>query len=124
MLDRKSIWCIRQNKPSYVAKDLAIFGVPEKITHRILLARGVYKWFSVRRQLIKLKDVWKSRIRVAHEEIRNTKNRSYLKGYLKAYEEARKEVRVLCHSERWQAPDFDRDAQRFLKELENEKDIL
>jgi len=43
----------------------------------------------------------------------------YCRGYAKAYEEVRKEVRDLCHSERWQAPDFDYEAQNFLNKLED-----
>ena len=123
LLTPELIWNIEQNKPSLVAKDLQAFGVPSKITHSILLARGVYKWLSVRRQLIKLKNVWKTRISETLAKLKEAKRErngyevGYLRGYLKAYEECRAEVRTLCHSKRWQAPDFDRQAQAHLRSL-------
>ena len=123
LLTPKLIWNIEQNKPSLIAKDLQAFGVAPEITHDILLARGVYKWLSVRRQLIKLKNVWKSRIVETLSKLREAKKSDnayevgYLRGYLKAYNECRGEVRALCHSERWQAPDFDRKAQAHLRGL-------
>jgi len=127
LLTPRLIWNIKQNKPSFIAKDLQTFGIPSDITHNILLARGVYKWFSVRRQLIKLKNVWKihitkilAKLRKAKQEHNNYKI-GYLRGYLKAYEECRKEVRNLCHSERWQAPDFDHEAQAHIQNLNNIK---
>jgi len=60
LLTPKGIWNIEQNKPSLIAEDLEKHaGVPLELTHKVLLARGVYKWFAVRRQLIRLKDIWK-----------------------------------------------------------------
>jgi len=121
-LTKNGIWNIKQNKPSLVAKDLLQFGVSEEITHKILLARGVYKWLSVRRQLIVLKNIWKDRIndvlaKLPKAKRGDTYSLGYLRGYLKAYEECRSEVRALCHSERWQAPDFDRKANEFLSSM-------
>ena len=121
LLTPKSIWLIKQNKPSLIAEDLACFGVDKATIHKVLLARGVYKWLSVRRKLITTKNIWKDRIKDTLSKIVKAKqehvNTSYLKGYLKAYEECRKEIRELCHSERWQAPDFDIKANQFLKGL-------
>lgn len=123
LLTPELIWNIEQNKPSLVAEDLEEFGVPAHITHSVLLARGVYKWLSVRRQIIKLKNVWKARIVETLAKLKEAKRShndyevGYLRGYLKAYEECRSEVRALCHSERWQAPDFDRKAQAHLRGL-------
>lgn len=120
LLTPELIWNIEQNKPSLIAKDLLSYGVPEDVTYDILLARGVYKWLSVRRKIIKLKNVWKSRITETIENLKTAKRADnayqmgYLRGYLKAYEECRGEVRELCHSTRWQAPDIDRKAQRHL----------
>jgi len=125
-LNPKFIWSIEQNKPSLVAEDLKKFGIPTEITHSVLLARGVYKWLAVRRQLIKLKNTWKSRITDILERLKEAKRErnyyevGYLRGYLKAYEECRKEIRGLCHSDRWQAPDFDPEAIAHLKKLTNE----
>jgi hypothetical protein len=124
-MDKKSIWNSAQNKPSLIAKDLLKYGIPKDITHYILLNRGVYKWLAVRRHLIKLKNTWKSIITQTINNIHQTKKTNdiyklgYYRGYLKAYEECRKEIRVLCHSDRWQAPDFDKEANQYLKNLEN-----
>lgn len=136
LLTPEKIWNIEQNKPSLIARDLQAFGVPPEATHSILLARGVYKWLSVRRRLIRLKDAWKSRVVETLAKLKAAKQPcndyevGYLRGYLKAYEECREEVRALCHSERWQAPDFDRQAQAHLQslvmfstEVKHEKDI-
>lgn len=118
------IWSIEQNKPSLVVKDLQTFGIPEDVVHSILLARGVYKWFSVRRKLIKLKNDWKKKINEVNQSLvlakfpNNAYKIGYLRGYLRAYEECRKSVRALCHSSRWQAPDFDSEALEHLERLE------
>ena len=124
LLTPNGIWNIEQNKPSLIARDLERLGVPQEISHAILLARGVYKWLAVRRDLIKLKNTWRDRITATLYNIRqakrpdNTYELAYLRGYLKALEECRAEVRALCHSDRWRAPDFDRDAIAFLAELD------
>lgn len=76
----------------------------------ILLKRGVFKWLAVRRKLIKLKNNWKREI----TELNRKKNEQE-KGYLKALERCRREIRGLCHSERWQAPDSDKKAINFLR---------
>lgn len=118
---KSNIWEYKQNKPSLIAKDLKEFGIPEEITYRILLSRGVFKWLAARRDIIKLKNIWRDRITNIIAEIRKAKRMKdrdklmYLKGYIKAYEECRAEVRAICHSNRWRCPDFDRDAQEFLK---------
>lgn len=125
MLTPNLIWNIEQNKPTLVAKDLSQLGIPEDITYSILLGRGIFKWLAVRRQLIKLKNEWKSRITVAHNKVvelkhtSNTHDLGYYRGYLKALEECRGEVRGLCHSPRWQAPDYDKEANRYLQQMEN-----
>jgi hypothetical protein len=126
-MDRSNIWMIEQNKPSLVADDLVIYDVPRNVVHTILLARGVYKWLSVRRKLIKLKDGWKTRVSIESEEIKKAKKDGggyefwYHKGYLKALEDCRRDVRELCHSDRWQAPDFDEESRRFLEEHGKQK---
>ncbi len=125
LLTPNLIWNIAQNKPSLIVADLVTLGVDRVDAHNILLARGVYKWLSVRRQLIALKDTWKVRVNLTLEAIHVTKcadnayQLGYQRGYLKAYEECRAEVRELCHSTRWQAPDYDREAQQHLKQLEH-----
>lgn len=129
-----NIWGFAQNKPTLIAKDFEeMFKVPRWVTYQVLVARGVFKWLAVRRDLIKLKNTWRDRITQTIQQIKDAKaylswqptpqskqqatlKLAYLRGYLKAMEECRKEVRALCHSERWQAPDFDKDAQRHLED--------
>lgn len=105
-----NIWNYKQNKPSLICKDLdLLFGVPQHCTAKILVARGAAKWFSVRRELIKLKNGWKEQIKLLYEDrkVRGTPEYWYNRGKREALEQCRKEIRILCHSERWQCPDFD-----------------
>ena len=101
--DSKNIWNFAQNKPSLVVKDIiALYPEvnPDDI-YEILLRRGVFKWLSVRRDLIKLKNIWKEEITKLNR--RKTKEE---KGYYKALIKCRKEIRSFCHSDRWRAPDM------------------
>ena len=120
-----NIWQYAQNKPTLIATDLLKYGVPTKVTYSVLLARGVFKWLSIRRQIIKLKDVWKNRITELQKQISDLKKQpnrtnkekrtlANMQGQVKAYETCRAEVRTLCHSARWTFPDFDADARNFL----------
>jgi hypothetical protein len=124
MINKKNIWNFAQNKPSLIVNDLKKFGVPENEAHKILLIRGVYKWLAVRRHIIKLKNTWKNRITDTISKITYYKQKQdayrigYYRGYLKAYEECRKEIRTLCHSDRWQAPDFDEAANKYLQSIQ------
>jgi len=124
---KENIWTYRQNRPSLIAKDLAeLYGIDRKESLLILMARGVFKWFAVRRDIIRLKNKMKVSVRKAQEdivdykyilrhlpkdltsEIRSAvKNLYYTKGYLRAKEEDRAALRKLCHSERWQCPPRD-----------------
>lgn len=122
-LNPRNIWEIRQNKPSLIVRDLAAYDVPASVAYGILLGRGVFKWLAVRRDLIKLKNVWKGRVTTTIAKIHEAKREhdqvelAWQRGYLKAHEECRAEVRALCHSERFRAPDLDRGAQEFLEVL-------
>ncbi len=121
MLDRKSIWNERQNRPTLVVRDLVEYAPPE-VVYESLLRRGVFKWLAVRRSLIKLKNAWKCEIVGLYSlQKQHTKKDSdywYWRGYREAMEQCRKEVRRLCHSDRWQAPDIDKPSQRWLKQYE------
>lgn len=121
-MDPKSIWCERQNKPTYVVRDLEKYA-PANIIYKALLRRGVFKWLAVRRELITLKNIWKERLKTADAEWREARHqrRAYLKGYRAALRECRAEVRGLCHSQRWRAPDFDREANRWLDQQSTEQ---
>jgi len=105
------LWHYAQNRPILIARDLEHYGVPIEATMEILLKRGVFKWFAVRRDLIKLKDRWKAEIRDL-----NRKKTEREKGYLDALVRCRQQIRELCHSTRLQAPDNDRHAFAFIKE--------
>lgn len=112
----------RQNKPHYIADDMEqLFGVPKDATYKILLSRGVFKWLSVRRDLIKLKDEWKREITDVLEALHACKGNMslqhrtwFLRGFLDARQKDRKALRALCHSSRFQAPDNDPEARRWL----------
>lgn len=122
-LNRKNIWNEKQNKPTLVARDFELLGIDKNQTYEILLKRGVFKWLAVRRRLIKLKNLWKDEIYRLQKEIsKGKKNKTdikELKGRIKMLVICREVVRDLCHSERWQAPDFDKEANEFLNRLDN-----
>jgi len=115
---RENIWEFKQNKPSLIVKDIKekYPEIEEEFIYEVLLKRGVFKWLAVRRDLIKLKYIWKKEITKLNKQ-KNYKE----KGYLEAIEKGRKEVRILCHSERWRAPDFDKKSIQFLLEKEKIK---
>ena len=114
-MNHKTIWNEEQNKPTLVVRDLSSFVSPD-IVYESLLRRGVFKWLSVRRDLIKIKNVWKSRVTESIKVQKSCTNHKaeYWRGYRKAVEECRAEVRQMCHSDRWRAPDFDREANNWL----------
>ena len=117
-LNPGNIWNFAQNKPTLIVEDLQAFADPDVI-YASLLRRGVFKWLAVRRDLIKLKNRWKDVIKMTQNVRLKTygEQRAFYKGYQKAYEECRAEVRALCHSERWRAPDFDKKANAWLSKI-------
>lgn len=128
-MNRKTIWQEKQNKVSLIVTDICkLLDDDEWISgnelYEILLRRGVFKWFACRRQLIKLKYIWRDRITASIEAQKLFKDRQelvwYWRGYRKALEECRAEVREICHSDRWQVQDNDRRAARWMKEYEEE----
>ncbi len=110
-INDRTIWQEAQNKPTLIVRDIIgrYPAVDPDFVYTVLLRRGVFKWLSVRRYLIRLKDEWKSEVRALNR--RKTPDQ---KGYLKALERCRADVRRLCHAARWQAPDNDRHAVRWL----------
>jgi hypothetical protein len=113
--NKKTIWSFAQNKPSLVVKDI-IEKYPEvdpDFIYKVLLQRGVFKWLSVRRQLIKLKDTMRDEVKKL-----NHRKTAREKGYHEALIKCRADIRKLCHSERWVAPDFDEKAKKYLTKLE------
>jgi hypothetical protein len=113
------IWHFAQNKPSLIADDLEQY-VDRDIVMASLLRRGVFKWLAVRRDLIRLKNTWKGQITDTLNDMEVSKkegkhyHRAYLRGYRTALNECREDVRRLCHSDRWQAPDFCKESREFL----------
>lgn len=109
---KKTIWNFAQNKPTLVVQDIVkeYPDIDPEFIYEVLLKRGVFKWLAVRRDLIKLKDIWR-------EEVRNLnrKKTKEEKGYYKALLMCRAQIRTLCHSERFRAPDFDRKANDYLR---------
>lgn len=114
-MNPKSIWIEAQNRPSLVVRDLASVA-PEGIVYESLLRRGVFKWLTVRFHLIRLKNVWKDRVRdsIARQKAAQGPDVNYWRGYRKGIEECRAEVRALCHSERFVAPPNDPASVRWL----------
>jgi len=108
-MNPSTIWQEKQNKPTYIVRDLRPYGILPDIVYESLLRRGVFKWLAVRQDLIRLKNTWKDEIRKL-----NRKKTPWEKGYLSALERCRKDIRELCHSERFRAPDNDVHAQRYL----------
>jgi len=110
-MNKNTIWMEKQNKPSLIVNDIInkYPNVNPDFIYEILLKRGIFKWLSVRRDLIKYKTILKNKITKL-----NRKKTLKEKGYLAGLEECRKHIRELCHSERWVAPDFDRKAIEFL----------
>jgi len=114
----QTIWSFAQNRPSLVADDLEVLGISREVTHSILLKRGIYKWLAVRRELIKLKNKWRDELTELYHEAgqytRGSPERREIVGRIKTLEKCRAEVRELCHSDRWQAPDFDKEANDYI----------
>lgn len=113
---KSTIWNFKQNKPSLVVNDI-IKEYPDvnpNFIYTVLLQRGVFKWLSVRRDIIKLKNEMLKELRnLSHKKTPEEK------GYYKSLIKWRAKIRKLCHSARWVAPDFDRKANKFLIETEN-----
>ena len=118
---------MKQNRPILIARDFQErYGIPIEETFEILLNRGVFKWLAVRRELIKLKNRWRDRLTTLYRQAetmkKGTPEHRELVGRIKALEECRKEIRALCHTSRFQAPDNDKHAQEFLRrKLEKEE---
>lgn len=115
-MDKNSIWCEEQNKPSLIVKDLEGY-VSANIIYTSLLRRGVFKWLSARRKVIRLKNIWKDRVTesLSRQKLSSGPTVNYWRGYRKGVEQCRKELRAICHGPRWEAPDFDTKAQEWLQ---------
>lgn len=115
-INKKNMWMFAQNKPSLVVEDIVerYPGVDRDFLYEVLLKRGVFKWLSVRRDLIRLKNKWKEIIAANNERKKDLR----LKGAINQLIACKEQVRKLCHSERFVAPDNDSRAKRWLKNKE------
>jgi len=108
-----NVWGFRQNRPTLIAQDLEAWGVPRSATYAILLARGVFKWLAVRRDLIRLKNLWAHEAASVRRQIAKAEaegrahDSARLRERVATLADCRDDIRALCHSERWRAPAFD-----------------
>jgi len=144
MISREQINSVKQNKTRLIVDDVVNFlktyepggaevdeeKIREKI-QEILLARGVYKWMAVRRDLIKFLDVLKSVEHLALISLIVKKGfakggvggkkyaiyRHESRGFLKAVRVIKKSLRDMTRSARLRAPDNDRDAQALVSKI-------
>ena len=93
----------RQNSPELIIRDakrlLHLDDDQLEILRRILLARGVNKWFKARRDIIKLKHDIKKQIRavLGRYKKRNLADKTELKLLNTFYER----LENICHQPRW-----------------------
>ena len=106
---RSNIWNFRQNNPELVIQDAKQYlGLSEEqccILRTILLARGINKWLKVRRDLIAYKKQIKHKVRLytlLYSISKHTKYREMYRELLKTYEEIRKNLKLLCSTDRYQ----------------------
>lgn len=114
----KNIWNFKQNKISLMVDLITnkYQNVDPDFLYEVALKTGIFKWFAVRRQLIKLKNKLRSIDRIMNVG----KKSPYQKGCHRMLIEIKEEIRKLCHSDRWQCPDHDRRANEWLKNKEIE----
>lgn len=110
-----------QNRVGLIVEDLVKLGIEPVQAQRILMARGVNKWFYARSQIIRLKDEMRCEITQCLEEITGLKLRMgassppdrrlkqtaelfRLRGRRDATDRWRKEIRRICRGPRWQIP--------------------
>ena len=97
----KTIWNFRQNNPELIIQDLGLYldldDEQKELVRKVLLARGVNKWFKVRRDLIAYKKQMRNTIKALYSE-HNKEN----KELIKLAESVRHNLKVLCKTDRWQ----------------------
>ncbi len=73
-VSRENIWEYSQNKPALIIEDMArVFDLGTKNQrqkiYKILMARGVNKWFRCRSEIIHLKNAMKTQVREIQAEL-------------------------------------------------------
>lgn len=117
-VSEKTIWNFRQNNPELIIRDAEEYlGLTEEqceILRKILLARGVNKWFKVRRDIIAFKKMIKHEIKESNNNICEIKKNfipgnkedtvKYItaKEMLKYKEYVRGTLKKLCMTDRMQ----------------------
>jgi len=100
----KTIWNFRQNNPNLIVEDarkyLKLNTGQCELLRKILLARGVNKWFKVRRDLIAYKKQVKHTLKDIHRQ--RMDGRKELKETEKYLMQVRATLRKLCKTDRWQ----------------------
>lgn len=108
--DEKNIWNFRQNMPELIVRDLEKYlrlNIDQKeVVRQILLARGVNKWFKVRRDLIAYKKKVRKAIKALNEVKLQHKKERKITAYVmerevvKTLEKVRCTLKTLCSSDR------------------------
>lgn len=102
-LSPDTIYSFRQNSPELIIRDakrmLHLDDEQLEVLRRILLARGVNKWFKARRDIIKLKHALKMRIREVLSRYKKWNPVHKIELALLNYFYARLES--ICHQPRW-----------------------
>lgn len=102
-LSPDTIYSFRQNSPELIIRDakrmLRLDDDQLEILRRILLARGVNKWFKARRDIIKLKHDIKKQIRevLGRYKKRNPVHKTEFELLNSFYER----LESICHQPRW-----------------------
>lgn len=125
MITKKNIWHYKQNKPTFIVKDIKekYPQISEDFIYEVLLKRGVFKWLNVRRELIKLKIIWKKELTLLMSK-QSKKKEFKRSGKIIILNKCKEEIKKLCHSERFVAPDFDREANNYLRKISSESVIV
>ena len=102
-LSPETINNFRQNTPELVIRDarrlLDLDDNDCQVLRQILLARGINKWLKARRDIIRLKEKYKTRIKELALSYR--KYRPEDKIAMRLLQEFRACLRKICHSPRW-----------------------
>ena len=108
-----TIWNFKQNKPSLIVDDICSKypEVSRDFVYETLLRRGAFKWFAVRRYLIKYKNKLRSLDRLLNIGTKSSNKRGRHAMLIKIKEDIRK----LCHSERYNCPDNDSRAKLWIR---------
>jgi hypothetical protein len=114
----ENIWNFAQNKPSLIVDDIVAEypDIDRDFLYEILFRRGCFKWFAVRRDLIKLKNFWRNIIAGNNYHKKDPK----LRGKMAQLILCREAVRRLCHSARWTVPDNDSKAIKWFNKKNEE----